>query len=156
MTFVFHPGDTFELPRPKVVERMAMPADATGGTLSILEIVVQPGGLVAPVHVHTLEDETMYVYEGVVGALLGKEELEVGPGGTAFLPRDVAHSFWNSGDVPARLIIAITPGNLDGYFRGLPATNGPDEIVELARSYGMELRMESARELGERHGVSMF
>lgn len=156
MTFVFHPGDTFELPRPKVVERMAMPADATGGTLSILEIVVQPGGLVAPVHVHTLEDETMYVYEGVVGAQLGKEEIEVGPGGTAFLPRDVAHSFWNGGDAPARLIIAITPGNLDGYFRGLPGANGPDEIVELARSFGMELRMDSVPQLAERHGVSMF
>jgi quercetin dioxygenase-like cupin family protein len=156
MTFVFHPADTFELPRPKVVERIALPSSAAGGSLSILEIVVQPGGLVAPVHTHTLEDETMYVYEGVVGARLGSEDVEVGPGGTAFLPRDVAHSFWNGGDTVARLIIAITPGNLDGYFRGLPDRKGPEEIIELARSYGMELQMDSVRELGEQHGVSMF
>lgn len=156
MTFVFHPEDTFELPRPKVVERIAMPASATGGALSILEIVVQPGGLVAPVHVHTLEDETMYVYEGVVGARVGKEEVEVGAGGTAFLPREVGHSFWNAGDAPARLVIVITPGNLDDYFRQIPSRSGPDQIQELARAFGMELQFDSVPDLGDRHGVTMF
>ena len=156
MTFVFHAEDTFELPRPKVVERIAMPSSATGGSLSILEIVVQPGGLVAPVHTHTLEDETMYVYEGVVGARVGKEDVEVSAGGTAFLPRDVAHSFWNADDAPARLVIVIAPGNLDDYFRQLPQQHGPEQIADLARAFGMELHFDSVPELGQSHGVTMF
>lgn len=150
------PNDTFSLPRPKVVERIAFPADASGGALSVLEVVIQPGGLVAPVHVHTNEDETLYVIDGTVGALVGDTELEATVGATAFLPRGVAHSFWNASDQTAKLLVLITPGNLDGYFRGLPDQPGPEAIVTFAHSYGMELRMDSVAELGVSKNVTMF
>ncbi|MGH3927020.1 MAG: cupin domain-containing protein, partial [Pseudonocardiaceae bacterium] len=74
---VVGPSDGFTLRRPKVVERIALSSTVTGGSLACLEVVAQPGGLVAPIHVHTHEDETVYVAEGTVSVRLGDRTLRV-------------------------------------------------------------------------------
>jgi len=70
----------------------------TGGRLAVVEHVLGPRVLAAPLHLHTLEDEYSYVLEGRVGALLGDEEVFAGPGDLLFKPRGQWHTFWNAGD----------------------------------------------------------
>jgi hypothetical protein len=60
----------------------------SGGGFAMVEHLMPPRALAAPLHRHALEDEYSYVLEGKVGALLGDEEVfgEVGdlifkPGG---------------------------------------------------------------------------
>ena len=60
-----------------------------------------PRALAAPLHRHMREDEYSFVLEGRMGALLGDEVVEAGPGDLVFKPRDQWHTFWNAGDEPA-------------------------------------------------------
>ncbi len=52
----------------------------TGGTFSLVEHPIPPRTLVAPLHLHTREDEYSYVLEGRMGALLGDDVVYAEPG----------------------------------------------------------------------------
>src|SRR3954454_24757815 len=60
----------------------------TGGTFSLVEHPIPPRSLVAPVHLHTREDEYSYVLEGRMGALLGEDVVYAEPGDLVFKPRN--------------------------------------------------------------------
>ncbi|MFJ6938974.1 cupin domain-containing protein [Streptomyces sp. NPDC101132] len=157
---LYGPGEGFVLPRPKVTERLALPASATGGGLTLMEITVEPGGLVAPEHTHTREDESAYVIEGELTLKLGGELLTAGADSALFAPRGTPHTFFNAGTTTARMVLVVTPGNLDDYFKGIPALGAggpppPHRVAEHAAEYGMALRPESLAELAERHGVTL-
>ena len=76
-------------------------ADAGGGD--------DPRLLIAPVHVHHRDDEAWYVLSGQLGFRLGAREVVVDSGGGAFVPRGVAHTFWNPSPSPARYLLVTTP-----------------------------------------------
>ncbi|HEX5781396.1 MAG TPA: cupin domain-containing protein, partial [Solirubrobacteraceae bacterium] len=48
--------------------------------LSLVDHSMSPRALAAPLHRHTREDEYSFVLEGRMGALLGDEVVEAGPG----------------------------------------------------------------------------
>lgn len=64
----------------------------TDGQYSMFTVITAPGGGPPP-HVHDNEDEWFHVIEGKVGFFSGGAWTEVGPGGSAYLPRGVAHTF---------------------------------------------------------------
>ena len=76
-------------------------AGQTRGSLGVIEQIVPPG-LGSPYHVHRREDEAFYVLEGAVRFFSGERSWVLGPGGFAFLPRDLPHGFRTEGDVPSR------------------------------------------------------
>jgi uncharacterized cupin superfamily protein len=49
---------------------------------------MRPGTEQAPLHVHTREDETFYVIEGRITAIVGDRRRDLGPGESVWLPRD--------------------------------------------------------------------
>lgn len=157
------PLDGFTLPRPRVTERIALSSTVTGGVVACLEVVIRPGGLVAPVHVHAHEDESVFVIEGTVSVRLGKRTLRADTGSMVFGPRGVPHTFWNEGDSPVRMMMTVTPGEgFETYFRGLPEISGPNptstahQLVAHAARFGLELRPESLDELAQHHHVTLF
>lgn len=89
----------------------------TGGQFALLEVQGSAGGE-PPLHVHRNEDELFYVLEGQLKVLRGNEELTVGPGESAFLPRGVMHTF-KILSKSARVLVYITPGGFESYFREL-------------------------------------
>ena len=74
--------------------------ERTGGKLTMWTEVTPPGGGPPP-HYHVSEDETFHVIEGRVAFLVDGKWNEVGPGGTAFMPRGVVHTFKNASDQPS-------------------------------------------------------
>ena len=131
---------------------------ATGGGFSLVEHPMPPRALAAPLHRHTHEDEYSYVLEGRMGALLGDEVLEAGPGDLVFKPRGQWHTFWNACDEPARILEIISPAGFEQYFGAIvdmTAGGGiePSEIGELAARYGLEVRPETIPGLLERFGL---
>ena len=59
---------------------------------SLVEHPLPPRALAAPLHRHTREDEYSFVLEGRMGALLGDEVLEAGPGDLVYQAHQpVAH-----------------------------------------------------------------
>ena len=91
---------------------------------SLVEHPMSPRALAAPLHLHTCEDEYSFVLEGRMGALLGEEVVEAGPGDLVFKPRNQWHTFWNAGDEPCRILEIISPAGFERFFQELVANGG--------------------------------
>ena len=76
--------------------RFMVDGSEAGERFSLVEHAMSPRALAAPLHLHTREDEYSYVLEGRMGALLGDEVVEAGPGDLVFKPRNQWHTFWIS------------------------------------------------------------
>ena len=130
----------------------------SGGGFSLVEHPMSPRALGAPLHRHSREDEYSFVTEGRVGALLGDDVVEAGPGTLIFKPRNQWHTFWNAGDEPARLLEIIAPAGFERYFAELVALGGsrvaaPDALRALAQQYGLEVNPQSIPDLLDRFGL---
>jgi quercetin dioxygenase-like cupin family protein len=138
-----------------------VPSEATGGAVAVVEHVLGPGQLGAPLHRHTREDEISYVLEGELTVQQGDHVDTAGPGGTILKPRGIFHSFWNAGAVPVRFLEVIAPGEFAGYFRELApllARQGPPDfsaVGALAARYGMEFNFDSVPRLLAQHRLSL-
>jgi gentisate 1,2-dioxygenase len=119
---------------------------------------MSPRALAAPLHIHTREDEYSFVLQGRMGALLGDDVVEAGPGDLVFKPRNQWHTFWNAGDEPCRILEIIAPAGFENFFRELSDMGGamkadPDELTALGDRYGLTLKPETVPELAERFGL---
>ena len=126
---------------------------------SLVEHPMSPRALAAPLHRHTREDEYSYVLEGRMGALLGDEVVEAGPGELVFKPRDQWHTFWNAGDEPCRILEIICPGGFEHFFDELGQLQQqpdftPEKLGPLGAKYGLEFQPDSVPRLSEEHGLS--
>ena len=127
---------------------------------SLVEHPMSPRALAAPVHRHTREDEYSYVLEGRMGALLGDDVVEAGPGDLVFKPRGQWHTFWNAGDEPCRILEIISPAGFERFFQELSDLGGvieagPEAVAELSERYGLEMQPETVPGLLERFGLQL-
>jgi mannose-6-phosphate isomerase-like protein (cupin superfamily) len=127
---------------------------------SLVEHPMSPRALAAPLHRHTREDEYSFVLAGRMGALLGDDVVEAGPGDLVFKPRNQWHTFWNAGDEPCRILEIIAPAGFEQFFRELSdmggATNAdPETLLQLSERYGLEMQPESVPGLLERFGLQI-
>ena len=95
-----------------------------GERFSLVEHPMSPRALAAPVHRHTREDEYSFVLQGRMGALLGDDVVEAGPGDLVFKPRNQWHTFWNAGDEPCRILEIISPAGFERFFQELSDMGG--------------------------------
>ncbi len=127
---------------------------------SLVEHPMSPRALAAPLHRHTREDEYSFVLQGRMGALLGDDVVEAGPGDLVFKPREQWHTFWNAGDEPCRILEIISPAGFERFFQELSDLGGAiaadqDAVAELSGRYGLELRPETVPDLLERFGLQL-
>lgn len=139
--------------------RFMIDGGETDGGFSLVEHPMSPRALAAPLHRHTREDEYSFVLEGSVGALLGDDVVIGGPGDLIFKPRDQWHTFWNAGDVPARLLEIIAPAGFEQFFAKLVELGGitradPEELGALSAAYGLEVDPDSVPGLLQRFGLT--
>jgi mannose-6-phosphate isomerase-like protein (cupin superfamily) len=123
---------------------------------SLVEHPMGPRALAAPLHRHNREDEYSYVLQGRMGALLGDDVVEAGPGDLVHKPRGQWHTFWNAGDEPARILEIISPAGFEGFFAELVAMGGvtnadPQALVALCERYELEMQPDSVPEIVERY-----
>lgn len=121
------------------------------GRFTLLEHPMSARALAAPLHRHTREDEYSFVLEGRMGAMLGEEVVEAGPGTLVHKPRGQWHTFWNAGEQPCRVLELISPAGFDRYFAELDAD--PSQLDALNERYGLEMRADSVAELMERFSL---
>jgi len=131
-----------------LMEIKARAAD-TGGALGLVEGTFYHEGYGPPLHVHSREDEAMYVLEGEIRFRVGDDEFVAGPGTWVWQPRGVPHAFSVASE-SARALCVWTPGGLEGMFAegGVPSRGeaGPPQqeydveaAAALAESYGFEV-----------------
>jgi mannose-6-phosphate isomerase-like protein (cupin superfamily) len=140
--------------------RFMIDGDEADERFSLVEHPMPPRALAAPLHRHNREDEYSFVLEGRVGALLGDDVIEGGPGDLIFKPRGQWHTFWNAGDEPARLLEIISPAGFERFFDELVDMGGvanasPETLGELCQRYALDMQPESIPGLLERFGLVM-
>ena len=132
-------------------------SEESGGGFSLVEHPIPPRTLVAPLHLHTNEDEYSYVLEGRMGAQLGDEVVYAEKGDLVFKPRNQWHTFWNAGDGLCRILEIISPGGFEQVFAEMasdPSVMADGDAVEaMARRYGIEADYESIGRLCAEHGL---
>jgi len=124
---IMPPGTARTLDFPGALTTVLLEGRATQGDVAVLEFVVGPRSFGAPPHVHHNEDEYFYVLEGEVH-FLNEDRVVTAPKGTfAAMTRGHLHAFWNASDAPARLLLAIAPGEVGAFF---------DQVVAELRASG--------------------
>lgn len=152
-----HPEDGDSVSLGGIGVHIKIDGSQTGGAFAVVEHPVEPGVIVEP-HAHANEDEYTVVLKGEIGARVGEQEVQVGPGTYVLKPRGVLHTFWNTGPEPARLLEIIAPAGLEVFFREIAALleEGPDEerIGDLAVRYGLRFDRAWVPDLMSRHGLT--
>jgi quercetin dioxygenase-like cupin family protein len=107
----------------------------TGGSMSMMEMIVPPGSKVPPPHYHSNVDETVVVLEGSFNYRVDTKTHELRAGDRCFSPRGLVHAFSNPGDVPARVLSVFSPATIGPeYFRevgAVLAAGGPPDFAKV-------------------------
>ena len=124
-------------------------AEGTGGALGVLEGRFFEEGYRPPLHVHSREDEAMYVLEGQIRFPVGGDEFVAGPDTWVWQPRGVPHAFKVESEGERALVI-FTPGGLERMLEegGVPAG-------ESAEPPQQEYDLEAAAALAKRYGFEV-
>jgi quercetin dioxygenase-like cupin family protein len=92
---------------------LKLAGEESGGDWAVVEWRVRAGDE-PPIHIHTREDETLYVLDGAITAFVGDQRIEVEAGSYAALPKDVPHGLTVRGE-EARLLVTLAPAGTE-YF----------------------------------------
>lgn len=133
--------------------------DRTASGTAVHEWELGPKRLASPPHKHEHEDEIFYVLEGEVTVMQEDEISQAGAGSYVILPRGQSHTFWNATEKPARLLVILAAGQLEGYFQAASELIRPGQPPDLAQlgqlveQYGLTLEFERVPELLMKYGL---
>jgi mannose-6-phosphate isomerase-like protein (cupin superfamily) len=105
---------------------------------------IPPGAPGPGRHVHTHEDEGIYVVTGVLTVEVGDERYEVGAESFVWLPREVPHVFANLGTEEVWTVGLLSSPGLTGmfheqaeYFASLQGPPDPEVLLDISLRYGV-------------------
>jgi quercetin dioxygenase-like cupin family protein len=125
------------------VIRVLVSSEDTEGRVAALEYDVPAGFPGPPLHTHPAFDEHFYVVGGELELRLGDETRRAGPGDSLYVRGDRPHTFSNPTGEVARMLLTLTPGGFENFFRDLAA----------AAAGGGVPAPEVAARLNAKHGV---
>jgi quercetin dioxygenase-like cupin family protein len=128
-------------------------SEQTDGAFSMTEYLSKPGNE-PPAHVHTREDEFVYVLEGRIDAYIGKEVFSAGQNEGVYFPKFVPHTFTIL-TPHLRMLILMSPGGFEGYFRDMSEPARSFNLPEHAVNYGA-VDMDHAMRNGREQGISFL
>ncbi len=144
---------------PRLGNRYILRGTSSDGRLALIDQTIPPRALAAPMHTHEHEDEYSFVLTGRLGAQIGDDVIEAGPGDLVLKPRGIPHAYWNPGDEETRLLEIISPPGFDQYFVDLapelarPGELDLDALAEIRSRYGLTMDTASRERLTKEHGL---
>jgi mannose-6-phosphate isomerase-like protein (cupin superfamily) len=147
---------------PRLGNRYLLRGDRSKGRFALIEHTIAPRSLAAPTHTHEREDEYSFVLTGRLGAQIGDEVVEAGPGELVLKPRGIPHAFWNPGDEETRVLEIISPAGFEQYFADVaPELAGPGEpdfatLAEIRARYELTMDIASREPLIKQHGLEAY
>jgi quercetin dioxygenase-like cupin family protein len=82
-----------------------------------------------PIHVHADDDETLFIIEGEMKAIIAGKEQTIKAGESIFLPRGIPHQLMNTSGHPSHYMLLCTPSGFEGFLAEGGHLKGPDELV---------------------------
>src|SRR5215469_9137627 len=127
-------GPVYRSPIDQV--RFLITGKETGGAFFMAEVSVPPG-CGNPPHIHTREEETFYLQQGTLTVQVGGKTVTASAGDAVCLPKGIAHSFQNNGNVEVRALVMAVPGGLEKFFEEAfyPAAQYPKEPPPMTEAF---------------------
>lgn len=97
-----------------------------------------PPGTFVPPHIHTTQDEYLYILEGRLDFMLDGKDTFATPGDLVRLPKGVPHGIFNKSDQTAKVLFWVAPtGKLFELFEGIHgmADQNPADVVALSAKH---------------------
>ena len=111
-----------------VVMKQQLSGEETNGTFSLFEN--RSGGQSkTPIHVHANDDETLFIIEGEMTALVAGKEQTIKAGESIFLPRGVPHQLMNTSGSPSHYMLLCTPSGFESFLAEGGHVKSPNEVV---------------------------
>lgn len=110
------------------------------------------GNTRTPIHVHAKDDETIYVVEGELIAVIDGQSRRLTAGESAFLPRGVPHQLVNMSGNPNKYILIGTPALFDRFLEEAGRERQSDEAVGPPTSAEIGL----LREISPKFGITLL
>lgn len=108
-------------------------------TSSFAFLALDPPGTGVPPHVHTTQDEHLFILEGIYTLYLDGEWQTAGPGDTVRLPKGLPHALYNRSDDPATSLVWVSPaGRLAQLFDRLHELEDIQEAVRISAEHDVE------------------
>ncbi len=155
--------DNYDVALGKLGARLDVARTDNEANVAIVDHMLPPYTLAAPLHRHSREDEISYVLEGEMTVLADGELSTVSAGESVVKGRNVWHTFWNAGDEPLRFLEVIAPGEFSEFFEEVAPLTPLDpsdgeaigEFQRIGERYGFEADLESIPRLCEEHDLQM-
>lgn len=137
-----------------VRDRFLVDSSGTGGRLAVVEHLLAPHAIAAPMHRHTLEDEFSLILEGRVWFVAAGEEHVAEVGDFVFKPRGEWHTFFNAADTPARMLELISPGGLEEAFKIIGTATEDLDLGPLVARFGCEADAAATAALVDKYALT--
>jgi quercetin dioxygenase-like cupin family protein len=126
-------GRHMESPTPGRAFDLKLLGGETGESIMMFEETL-PAGTASLHHLHRDSDEVAWVLAGEFTFKIGDEITAGGPGTCAFMPRNVAHAWKNTGGDTGRVLFLYTPAAAGGLIEAL-AERRPADADEHRRLF---------------------
>lgn len=130
--------------------RVVFGSDVTQGAFALCEIRFE-AGQVTPIYMHTREDKTFYVLDGLFEVFTGKDAFTARRGSSIYVPRNKPQGFRCV--EAGTMLITYVPGGLERMFADLAlldidALDDMATVQEIAQGYGVKLLRPPGAGLG--------
>lgn len=135
------PGQGPTLPVFEETLQVKVAGAHNNGAFEVVEISSPPESG-PPLHSHRRQNEFFYVLEGTFTVRIGNDTLEAGPGTSILLPREIAHTYQNTGDETGRILAMIAPAGGVPMFEALSELSmppDPDTVADVLDDHGVTL-----------------
>jgi mannose-6-phosphate isomerase-like protein (cupin superfamily) len=121
--------ETKEFVLAGVLMKRLLSGRQTNGRFCLFENI-SGGNTKTPIHVHAQDDETIYVIEGELTAVVNGEAHLLTAGQSIFLKRGVPHQLMNMGGRSARYILIDMPALFDKFLEEAGHELRQGEVIE--------------------------
>jgi quercetin dioxygenase-like cupin family protein len=134
-----------------VIMKRLLSGEQTAGQFCLFENE-SGGNTKTPIHIHASDDETVYIIEGELTAVLDGEPRRLTAGESIFLPRGIPHQLMNMSGSPCKYILIGTPAVFDRFLAEAGRELRPNEVVEPPT----QKEIERLREAAPLFGITLF
>jgi quercetin dioxygenase-like cupin family protein len=134
-----------------IVMKRLLSGEQTSGQFCLFENK-SGGNTRTPIHVHARDDETLYIIEGELTAVLDGRARRLTAGESIFLPRGIPHQLVNVSGTPAKYILVGTPALFERFLEAAGHELQPDEAVGPPTPQ----EIERLREASPRFGIALL
>jgi quercetin dioxygenase-like cupin family protein len=112
-----------------------------GNNNFVFELTTPPGAGIPP-HIHTNEDEVLYVLQGEFEVMIGGDVFKATMGDCLNFVRNIPHAYTNTGTADAKTLWYVSPGrSFENFFAELsqypPGPPDREKFNALCGKYGM-------------------